>query len=271
MAWRTLSNKHNGTGRVTRDLRRGQSQSESYCVWQRGCLRVFLGPLCASVFLRGYCNIFKNIASPVLFVSPIWCLRDTAGVAKARQLLLLALGPLRPKEITNVFTLQGVHHSRTNIKMLDACWSLEMAILDTCCTDAKLHPRGLKKNKKTNSNLPARQKSSWADSYHQAEAVRSHWYGVIEGFRALGRITGLEMIARFNRPLKQKGNTSTEKRGPFAPPIDLLLPPNRPLDLHLKSAASVSLGAKSPPSPPTPVDWTYCLFILYLNLRGLSI
>lgn len=131
--------------------------------------------------------------------------------------------------------------------MLDACWSLEMAIFDTCCTDAKLHPCGLKKNKKTNSNLPARQKSSWADSYHQAEAVWSHWYGVIEGFRALGRITGLEMIARFNRPLKQKGNTSTEKRGPFAPPIDLLLPSNRPLDLHLESATSVSLWANPPP------------------------
>lgn len=119
------------------------------------------------------------------------------------------------------------------------------------------------KKQKTNSNLPVRQKSSWADSYHQAEAVRSHWYGVIEGFRALGRITGLEMIARFNRPLKQKGNTSTEKRGPFAPPIDLLLPSNRPLDLHLESAASVSLWAKSPPQHPwtEPIAFSYYIWI----------
>lgn len=119
--WWTLSNKHYGSGRATRDLRRGQSQNESYFVWQRVCLRVFLGPRCTSVSLRGHCNIFKTIANPVLFVSPIRCLRDTAGVAKPRQLLLLALGPLRPKEITSVFTLQGVHHLRANIKMLDAC------------------------------------------------------------------------------------------------------------------------------------------------------
>lgn len=156
-----------------------------------GCVYVcFLGPWCTSVSLRGQCNIFKNIASPVLFVSPIWCLRDTAGVAKARQLLLLALGPLRPKEITNVFTLQGVHHLRANIKVLDACWSLEMAIFDTCYTDDKLHPCGLKKTNKQQppcktEKLPSLLLSSswsgaisliWSD-WRVPGARQDYWFG----------------------------------------------------------------------------------------------
>lgn len=100
--------------------------------------------------------------------------------------------------------------------------------------------------------MPARQKSSWSDCYHQEVAVRSHWYRVIEGFLPLGRITGLEMIARFNRPLKPKGNTSAKRKRPFAPPIDPLLPSSRPLNFHLESVTSVSLWAKKAPQPHSP-------------------
>lgn len=82
--------------------------------------------------------------------------------------------------------------------------------------------------------------------------MRSHWYGVIEGFLPLGRITGLEMIARFNRPLKPKSNTSAKRKRPFAPPIDPLLPSSRPLNLHLELATSVSLWEKKARQPYTP-------------------
>lgn len=53
---------------------------------------------------------------------------------------------------------------------------------------------------------------------------------MIEGFQLLGRITGLEMIARFNRALRLKAIQPNcerrwkERKGKeaFAPPIDLL-------------------------------------------------
>lgn len=114
----------------------------------------------------------------------------------------------------------------------------------------------------TNNSIPARQKSSWANSYHQAGVKRSHWYRVIEGFLPLGRITGLEMMARFNRPLKPKGNTSAKRKRPFAPPIDLRLACIRPLNPHLESATSVSLWAKSPNTPHTkPIAFSYYIRI----------
>lgn len=56
----------------------------------------------------------------------------------------------------------------------------------------------------TQKKLPAKQQSLPATSYHQAAAERSCRYGVIEGSQSVARITGLEMIARFNTPLKQE-------------------------------------------------------------------
>lgn len=54
------------------------------------------------------------------------------------------------------------------------------------------------------NKLPAKQTALRGASCHQAVAARSCRYGVIEGFRSLGTTTGIETIARFKRPAKQK-------------------------------------------------------------------
>lgn len=78
----------------------------------------------------------------------------------------------------------------------------------------------------TNNKLPAKQKPLRADSYHQAVAERSCRYRVIEGFQSLGRITGFEMIARFNRPLKLKSiHRLRERESPLPLPLTCCCPP----------------------------------------------
>lgn len=148
--------------------------------------------------------------------------------------------------------------------MFDACWSLWRSNFATLLRDCVT----LKTNKQINNSNPARQKSSWADCYHQAGAERSHWYGVIEGFLPLGRITGLEMIARFNRPLKPKGNTSAKRKRALCPshwPATALQQTFEPSSWI--GHVCVSLSKK----PYNPTHQTYCLFILHLNLQNLSI
>lgn len=69
-----------------------------------------------------------------------------------------------------------------------------------------------------------KKKSLRASSHHRAAAGRLCRYEVIEGFQLLGRITGFEMIARFNRPLKQEATQPPRARTLLSLPIDLLLP-----------------------------------------------
>lgn len=99
------------------------------------------------------------------------------------------------------------------------------------------------------------------DSYHRAVALRSCRHGVIEGFQVPGRITGFEMIGRFNRALKQKAIHPLGERKPFAPPIYMLLTFKPPSWIgHVYVCLS-----KSPPTHEPN------LFTLYLNPQILSI
>lgn len=111
----------------------------------------------------------------------------------------------------------------------------------------------------TNTKLPAKQKSPPSWLYHQAVAERSSRYRVIEGFQLVGRITGFEMIARYNIPLKQEA-------------IHLL----REWALCPSHWTASGLFQTFEPSPgiassafPTHFS-TNCLFILHLILQNLS-
>lgn len=132
--------------------------------------------------------------------------------------MLSAFGPLRSKEITNEDTGPLVCHLWANANILDVRWSL-VVTSGMNNFDARFIIRSWMKIsvKQTNNKPPARQKTFRANSYHQAVAARFCRYGMIEGFRSLGRITGFEMIARFNRPLKQKGNSPTERKRTLCP------------------------------------------------------
>lgn len=86
-----------------------------------------------------------------------------------------------------------------------------------------------------------------------------------EWLKGSSRLAGL-LVLRWEQDLIDlwsKRQFTPWEREAFAPPIDLLLPSYRPFNLHLESATSMSHWA------PTHF-WTYCLFILYLNLRNLS-
>lgn len=237
-----------------RTLRRSESDGLLLCL-PGSVLRCTCRPVqCTSESPRECCNILQNIASPLLLTA------NACGTPLEQQSLPIM-----------AFGFSGLE----GLKKYPFCLFWRMFVSKESVLKCLMRADHFKdqillpwnilcdfRNKQTNKSIPARQKSSWADCYHQAGAERSHWYGVIEGFLPLGRITGLEMIARFNRPLKPKGNTSAKRKRPFAPPIDPLLPSSRPLNLHLESATSVSLWAKSPTTPHTePIAFSYYIRI----------